>query len=40
MARYDYESQFDFVRQQFDEAQERGEKEVSVWLVKLLKLNL
>jgi len=26
MARYDYESQFDFVRQQFDEAQERGEK--------------
>ena len=26
MARYDYEGQFDFVKKQFDEAQERGEK--------------
>ena len=26
MARYDYEGQFDFVKKQFDDAQERGEK--------------
>ena len=30
MARYDYESQIDFVEKQFDEARKRGEEEARI----------